>query len=164
MSAKKVSRLALLVAFALILSYVESFLPVIPIPGAKLGLANIATLLCLYLYSPREALVLVVLRTSLSAFLFTGFSALMYALAGGLLSLAAMCLARRIFKDKLSIAGISILGAVFHHIGQMIVAVFVLQSLAILTILPYLLALSLVTGLFTSVVAKYILRYVQRFF
>ncbi|NMC57067.1 MAG: Gx transporter family protein, partial [Eubacteriaceae bacterium] len=119
MKTKKLLYVSLLIAFSLILSYIETFIPAIPIPGAKLGLASIATLLSLYLFDLKTSFTVVSLRIILSAFIFTNFTALIYSLSGGLVSLIAMYLAIKLAKDKLSIIGVSIIGAIFHNMAQL---------------------------------------------
>ena len=93
---KKTAVLGMYLAFAMILSYIEVLIPLpIPIPGIKLGLANLAVILILYLYGFKEALLINVVRIILMGLLFTNVSMILYSLAGGLLSLACMGLAKR---------------------------------------------------------------------
>jgi heptaprenyl diphosphate synthase len=159
MNIRKLLITALLVSFALILSFVETFVPVLSIPGAKLGLANIATLLALYMYDFKTSIIVVLLRIMLAAFMFTHFTALIYSLSGGIISLAAMYLTMKLANDKLSIIGVSIIGAIFHNIAQLAVAVFVLNTIHILLLAPYLMLLGIVTGIFTGISSKYLLKY-----
>ncbi len=159
MRTKKLLYVSLLIAFSLILSYIETFIPAIPIPGAKLGLASIATLLALYLFDFKTSFTVVALRIILSAFMFTNFTALIYSLSGGIVSLIAMYLTIKLAKDKLSIIGVSIIGAVFHNLTQLAAAIFVLGTVSIVTLTPWLLFLGIITGIFTGLTAKYILKY-----
>lgn len=159
MNTKKLLVTALLVSFALILSYIETFIPVLSIPGAKLGLANIATLLTLYMFDLKTSVIVVTLRVFLAAFMFSHFIALLYSLSGGIISLIAMYLCIKLTKDKLSIIGVSIIGALFHNFAQIIVAIFVLNTLNVILLAPYLMLLSIITGIFTGISAKYLLKY-----
>jgi len=159
MNTKKLLYISLLVSFALILSYIETFIPVMPLPGAKLGLASIAALLTLYLFDIKSSCAVVLLRIILSSFLFTHFAALIYALSGGLVSLTAMYIALKLTKNKLSIIGISIIGAVFHNIAQLAAAIIVLGTVNIISLAPYLLIIGIITGIFTGLSAKYILKF-----
>ncbi len=159
MKTKKLLYVSLLIAFSLILSYIETFIPAIPIPGAKLGLASIATLLALYLFDFKTSFTVVALRIILSAFIFTNFTALIYSLSGGIVSLIAMYFAIKLAKDKLSIIGVSIIGAVFHNMAQLAAAIFVLGTVSIVSLTPWLLLVAIITGIFTGLTAKYILKY-----
>lgn len=159
MRTKKLLYVSLLIAFSLILSYIETFIPAIPIPGAKLGLSSIATLLSLYLFDFKTSFAVVALRIILSAFMFSNFTALIYSLSGGIISLIAMYFAIKLAKDKLSIIGVSIIGAVFHNMAQLAAAIFVLGTVSIVTLTPWLLLVAIITGIFTGLTAKYILKY-----
>ena len=107
---KKTAVLGMYLAFAMILSYIEVLIPLpIPIPGIKLGLANLAIILILYLYGFKEALLINVVRIILMGLLFTNVSMILYSLAGGLLSLACMGLAKK--AHGFSIQCVSIIAA-----------------------------------------------------
>ncbi len=162
MKTKQLTFIAVLITFALILSYIETFIPVIAIPGAKLGLANVATLMALYLFDFKSAFFVVFLRTSLAAFMFTNLTTLIYSLSGGLVSLLVMYLLLRIWKNHFSIIGISIAGAVFHNLAQVAVAVFVLGTTGVLSLIPYLIAIAILTGTAIGISAKYLLKYTAR--
>ncbi len=162
MKTKQLVLLAVLVTFALILSYIETFLPAIPVPGAKLGLANIATLLALVLFDFKSSLLVVVLRTTIAALLFTTLVTLLYSLSGGLVSLLVMALLLKSWKEHFSVIGISIAGAVFHNLAQVVVAVFVLGTSGVLSLIPYLIAVALLTGAVIGITAKYLLKYIAR--
>ncbi len=159
MNTRKLLTTALLVSFALILSFIETFIPVLSIPGAKLGLANIATLLALYMFDFKTSIIVVLLRIMLAAFMFTHFTALIYSLSGGIISFLIMYFLIKFAQDKLSIIGVSIIGAIFHNIAQLIVAVFILNSINILLLTPYLMFLGIITGIFTGISSKYLLKY-----
>ena len=121
---KKIVMLGFLLALSMILSYIESILPLsIGIPGIKLGLPNLTVVILLYLYGAREALAVNLLRIVLSGFLFGNLFAIFYAMAGALCSVIIMLIMKK--ADLFSIAGVSIGGGVFHNMGQLIVAMFV---------------------------------------
>ena len=114
---------AMLVALSLALSLAERMIPleaVIPLPGVKLGLANIVTMFALYELGGRYALAVLVCRCALASLFGGGFTALAFSLAGGLLALAAMALARR--APFLSVYGVSLCGAACHNTGQILAA------------------------------------------
>ena len=155
-SASVVAKLGLLTAVAIVLGYFEYLLPVTGIPGVKLGLANTVLLYALYLIDVPSAILLMFLKVGLSGLLFGGPAAMLYSLAGGVLSLVVMILARK--SKGLSIVGVSVLGAVSHNIAQMVVACFVVETRAILAYLPILLFAAAVTGTLTGLIARYTFR------
>ena len=145
MTTKSVARCGMLTALAMIFGYVEALIPFpIGIPGMKLGLPNIIIVLALYTLPVYQAFLIQMMRIVLTAFLFGNLSMMLYSLAGGLFSLLVMVLLRK--KEWLSIAGVSIAGGVSHNIGQLAVAVLVVQNLKIAFYLPALLIAGLVTG------------------
>ena len=152
---KKLALQAILVAAALALSYIERFIPlqmVIPLPGVKLGLANIVSLFALYFLGWRSAFVILILRCVLGAVFGGGVTALMFSLTGGLLSMAVMAVTR--YVPFFSVYGVSLCGAAAHNIGQIIVAVITLNSIYIVAYLPFLLLVGLVTGMLTGAAAS----------
>lgn len=141
----------MLICLALVLSYTERLIPlqaVIPLPGVKLGLANIVTLLALYLLGPKSAFTVLILRCILASAFGGGITGFLFSVTGGLLAMAVMTIARRI--PGLSIYGVSILGAAFHNIGQIIMAMLLMQSLYVAAYLPYLLGVAIITGFLTG--------------
>ena len=155
-NASAIAKLGLLTAVALVLGYVEHLLPVTGIPGVKLGLSNTVLLYALYLLDIPSAILLMLLKVGLSGLLFGGVAAMLYSLAGGIVSLLVMILARRI--KGLSVVGVSVLGAAAHNIAQMTVACFVVETRAILAYLPVLLLAAAVTGVLTGLIARYTFR------
>ena len=142
---------AVLVAMALGLSYIERFIPLnllVPLPGIKLGLANIVTLMALYFLGTKTAVTVLVLRCFLNSLFGGGISGLAFSLTGGLLAMAVMSLSRRL--PFLSIYGVSILGAAAHNIGQICAAMVLLGSFYVVAYLPLLLVVSVFTGLITG--------------
>ena len=125
----------MVLAFALILGYIESLIPFsFGIPGIKLGLANLAVLITLYRSGVKEAILVDLLRIVLSGFLFGNLYSILYSLAGGMLSFAAMVFARK--TRRLSIYGVSITGGIFHNIGQIGVAAFVVETKGLYYYMP----------------------------
>ncbi|MBQ0059325.1 MAG: Gx transporter family protein [Lachnospiraceae bacterium] len=145
MTSGKIATCALLTTVAMVLSYVEAMMPIpFPVPGMKLGLANLAIILVLYLYSWREALLVSVVRILLSGFLFGNVMSIAFSLAGGFLSLLLMALIKK--TKWLPMMGISMIGGVTHNLGQLIVAMIVLQT----TKIGYYFAALMVTGAITG--------------
>lgn len=154
MRTKRLTLCAVLTALALGLSWVERFLPLqlaVPLPGVKLGLANIVTLTALWFFGPRTALTVLVLRCLLGSVFSGGVTALAFSLTGGLLALLTMVLARRL--PGLSVYGVSVLGAAAHNVGQILAAAAVLRSWYVAAYLPFLLLVSAVTGLLIGAVS-----------
>lgn len=152
---KRIVLMSLMIAIALTLNYFERFIPItIAIPGVKLGLANVVSLISLSFLGFSEVLLIVILRTVLSATFYGSLSALMFSLVGGIFSMAGMWLLFKLKNSNLSVVGISIFGAVCHNIGQVTVAVVILQSAMIYSYLPILLFSSVVTGVLVGIVAK----------
>ena len=146
--------MAMLITMALILSYVETLIPALPIPGAKIGLPNIVAFLALLTLGFTDALVILVIRAFVSSLLFSSFMALAYSLAGGVLSLVVMYLLTRTYKEEIgpSILFVSVLGAISHSTGQVLVGMLILETAALLSYLPWLVIISIFTGLFVGAV------------
>ena len=159
MKAKEITFCAVLTALALALSYTEQFIPLqllIPLPGIKLGLANIVTLVALYLLRTKYAFWILIPRCFFGAVFGGGITALLFSLCGGLLALGVMALARKL--PFLSIYGVSILGAAAHNVGQILAAMALMHSIYIGAYLPYLLIVAIFTGLLTGAACAGVLR------
>jgi len=156
MKLKKLVFLAIMVAASVVLSIVESLISttLFIIPGVKLGLANIVTLIILYIYSEKDAFIVVILRIFLVGLLYTGLfhPAFWMSLSGGVLAYVTMILVRRI--RKFSILSVSVAGSLMHMVGQIAVAIIVLNTETLLYYLPYMLIISVPTGIITGLVAK----------
>ena len=140
-------------ALALILGYVESLIPFyFGIPGVKLGLTNLVIVLFLYSCGAGQALLLSCARVFLAGFLFGNMYSIIYSLAGGVLSLAVMALMKR--SGKFSIAGVSIGGGIFHNVGQILVAMAVVENVSIAYYLPVLLVSGVVTVFLIGIAAS----------
>lgn len=147
-------------ALALIFSYVETLIPIqFGVPGIKLGLANLIIVIVLYKTDWREALLLSVVRIILAGFIFGSLFSIIYSLAGGILSLAVMALLKR--TDRFSVAGISIAGGVCHNIGQLIVAMVVVETYQVGYYLPVLLIAGLITGAVIGATAGEVLKRIR---
>ena len=144
---KKLVLLSILVAMALVIYLIEAQIPVL-FPGIKLGLANSISLVALILFGWREALLIMILRTILGSIFGGGLSALMFSFAGGILSNIVMILLYKYLKNALSLPTISVCGAIFHNVGQLLVAAFIIRDLRIYIYLPVLLISAIVTGYF----------------
>ncbi len=161
MNTKRLARLALLSAVALILFTVEAQLPpVVPIPGVKLGLANIVTVYAVFRYGPRDALMILLVRVFLGSVFAGAMMAFLFSLCGGLLCWLAMIPLRRILTEQ-QIWVCGVIGAVVHNIGQMAVCVAVYQTSAVLVYLPVLMLSGIVTGLFTGFAAQFLLKWLK---
>lgn len=157
---KKTAILSMLAGFALMLSYVESLILLAPgIPGIKLGLANLAVVLCLYCYGWREALLVNVVRVLLASFLFGNMYVVIYSLTGAFVSFGAMAAAKR--AGKFSMIGVSVFGGVFHNIGQLAVAMTVIQTIQLVYYLPWLLLAGCMTGILIGFMGMEVLRHVR---
>ena len=158
----RVAYFGVFTALALIFSYIETLIPInFGIPGIKLGLANLIIVVALYKLELKEVYMLAVVRVLLSGFIFGNYFSIIYSLAGGLLSLTVMALLKR--QEGFSVMGISMAGGVFHNVGQMIVAVLVVETFSISYYLPVLLIAGLITGLVIGVVGDGILKRLANF-
>ena len=155
----KLALCAILTAMALALSYLENMLPtalLVPLPGFKLGIANIVTVFALYYLGAAPAMAILIARCLLGAMFAGNASALIFSLMGGVLAMIVMILLHRL--PGLSIYGVSIAGAAAHNTAQIAAAVAVLGTAAPLVYLPFLLFCSLATGAFTGGVAALLVR------
>lgn len=141
--AAKCAYMGLMIALALVFGYVESLIPInFGVPGVKLGLANIVTVLCLYIWDWRHAAFVSFTRVILSGFLFGNLFGVVYGLSGAVLSLLVML----IFKRFFSMVTVSAVGGIFHNLGQLLMALIIISDRNILYYLPVLLLAGLITG------------------
>lgn len=160
---RKMALCAVLIALALALSYLERFIPlqlVVPLPGIKLGLANIVTLIALYLLGTKCAFAILIPRCILGAVFGGGITGLLFSMTGGILAMAVMALCRKI--RIFSVYGVSILGAAAHNIGQIFAAMAVLRSVYVASYLPYLLLVAIVTGFATGTAGAGVLQILEK--
>lgn len=145
MKTRNVAMYGMLIALAFILSYIESIIPIpVPVPGIKIGLANLVVVTALFLMGPKQAFVMSMIRIILVGFTFGNLSTMIFSFGGGLLSWLAMTGAKR--WDKFSVTGVSILGGISHNAGQILVAMWVVNSGVLIYYLPFLIISGVVTG------------------
>lgn len=162
MKAKKLTRMALLTAIALILFLVEAQLPPLaPIPGIKLGLANVITVYAMFVLSPGDTLLILLCRVFLGSVFSGQMMNLFYSLGGGLLCWLAMLVLRRVVSRR-QIWVCSVIGAMCHNIGQILVAIWMTRTPSLIVYLPVLLVSGILTGLFTGLVAQFVLQRLER--
>jgi len=155
--AKKLTVLALLTAVALTIFLAEAQLPpLVPVPGVKLGLANIVTVYAVFALGPGDALLLLCARVFLGAVFSGQMMTLLYSAAGGLLAWASMALLSRLLTRR-QLWLCSPVAAVFHNLGQLLAAAAVMRTWAVLAYLPYLLLSGIITGIFTGLCAQLLL-------
>lgn len=143
--AKKTALTGMFAALAFVLSYIETLIPVhLGIPGAKLGLANLVVMAALYTLGAKLAFVLSMVRILLTGLTFGSMAAMIYSFAGGILSFAAMVCAK---KTKLfSMTGVSVIGGIFHNAGQILAAMYMLDTKALIYYFPMLAVTGVVSG------------------
>lgn len=155
-STQTVALVGILVALALIFSYIEVLIPFnFGIPGVKLGLANLVIVISFYMLSVRDTFIIECIKIAVTSFLFGTFMSFMYSLCGGLLSFIVMLIMKK--TSRFSTMGISIAGGVFHNIGQLGVAVVILGTPKLMYYLPVLLVSGLVTGALIGIIAGAVL-------
>lgn len=159
MDTKKIINISMLLAISVVLSIIESFIPIFSgiIVGVKLGLANIVIIYVLYKYGFKEALYITILRVILVGILRTGLFSItfIFSISGAILSIIMMSL----FKlTKLSIIGVSIIGSISHVLGQILIAIIILNIPNLIYYLPYLLLFSCITGVIIGIISKEIIK------
>lgn len=153
----KVAYFGVFTALALIFSYVETLIPVnFGIPGVKLGLANLIIVIALYKMKVPDVFLLSVVRVLLSGFIFGNYFSILYSLAGGILSLTVMAFLKR--TGGFSVIGISIAGGTFHNMGQLIVAMLVVETFHVIYYIPLLLLAGMLTGFIIGIAANEMLK------
>lgn len=158
---KKVTLFANMLAIAIILNIVETVVTIIPVPGAKIGLANILTLMILVIYGPKESIYFVILRVILVSLL-TGklFNVIFYmSMSGGLFASVGMAL---IFKSNFfSMVGVSVIGSLAHTLGQILMAIIILSTVTVVSYFPIMLLFSIPAGIVTGIIATRFIRVVK---
>jgi heptaprenyl diphosphate synthase len=153
MKARTLTRMALLTAAALILSYIDSLIPLVPaLPMIKLGLSNLVLLYAVFYMTPLETALLMLLKVGLSSLLFGNAVGALYALAGGVLSVAGMLLLKRI--PQASVIPISMIGGILHIVGQCLAGFVLISVRPVLGYAPWLLLCGTATGLLLGVAAR----------
>lgn len=158
---KRLCVLALMIALAFTLSYLETLVPInFGVPGIKLGLANIVVLTALYIMNPKDAAIIAVVRIILSGLLFSGAFSMIFSLVGGLLSFAVMLIMKK--SEKLSLIGVSALGGTVHNLGQITVAALVMQTYRIIWYFPILMISGLATGIINGIICSLIIPAIKK--
>ena len=158
--AKRVALYGIMIALAAIMSFIESLIPVsLGIPGAKLGLANLVTIVCLYTIGDKAAIVISIFRIILVGLLFGNMFSILYSLSGGIVSLACMLIAKR--AGRLSAAGVSIVGGVMHNIGQLLAAAIIIHNIRIAYYMPVLMLAGVVCGIVIGLLGAIIIKRVK---
>lgn len=153
----RVAQFGIFTALALIFGYLETLIPFhIGIPGIKLGLSNLIIVIALYKLSLAETYALSVVKAVLTGFLFGNLFAILYSLAGGILSVSVMALVKK--SGRFSVAGVSICGGVFHNVGQLAVAAFAVESYSVIYYMPVLLVAGCITGCVIGLVGSEMLK------
>lgn len=156
----RVAYFGVFTALALMFSYIETMIPIqFGVPGIKLGFANIMIVIMLYKSSAKEALLLSIVRIMLSGFLFGNLSSILYSIAGGVLSLEIMTLLKK--QGGFSVIGVSVSGGVSHNVGQLIVAMLVVETYQVGYYFPVLLVAGVLTGLGIGVVSQEVLKRIR---
>jgi len=158
MKTQKITLVSVMITLGIIIQLIENTFPLIPsIPGGKLGLANIITILCINFFDVKTSFLISFLRPVLSSLIYGGFIQLLYSLSGSLLSFLILVI---IIKklDKFSYMGAAISGAAAHNFAQTTVAVLMYSNLYIYTYLPPLLILSIISGYFTGFCSTIIIK------
>lgn len=162
MKTKDITIIGILTSISVVISIIESYFVFIGniIPGLKLGLANIVVIFALYKYGFKTAISISLVRVIIVALIRTGFGLnFFFSLVGALFSIISMSLVK---KTHLSIVGVSVIGSIFHSIGQVLVGIFILSNYNVIYYLPYLLLFSVPTGIFIGIIAKRLLKYMEK--
>ena len=160
MKTKKIAVLALAIALAMILSFVESQIPAfVAIPGVKIGLANIAVVFVLYKLGWKEAVLISLVRVVMVSMLFGTLVSLFYSVAGAVLSLTGMVLLKK--TGLFSTVAVSVTGGVLHNVGQILMACLLLETNVIVYYLPFLILSGVIAGVVIGVVAAIMVDRVQ---
>ena len=161
MNTKRLTTLALFTTLSLAIYAVESAIPpLVPIPGIKLGLANIITLILLQHFSIRDTILVLLARVLLSALLFGQALSLIYSLTGGMLSLLVMALVMKLLQKKMTYLT-GAMGGLFHNLGQLITAFAITATPGVFAYLPFLILSGILTGLFTGLCGTFAGKYLK---
>ena len=158
MKARKLTQMAMLTAIALTIFMIEAQIPpLVPIPGIKLGLANIVTVFAVFAIGPKEAAAVLFVRIFLGAVFAGNFSTIFYSAAGGACAIGVTILLRKILtKQQLWVAGVC--GAIAHSIGQMAMAITLLETPGLIAYLPIMIVASIISGTFTGFCAQFLVK------
>ncbi|MDY5957146.1 Gx transporter family protein [Frisingicoccus sp.] len=158
---KKVAMAGMFTALAMIFSYVEVLIPInLGIPGMKLGLANLVVVVTLYTMGVPMAFAVSMIRIMLVSMTFGSFSAMLYSMAGGILSFCGMALLKKV--PNFSVIGVSLLGGVLHNTGQLLVAMAVVENINLIAYLPPLMIAGMVTGILIGIVSAQVIPRIKK--
>lgn len=162
---KQLVLMALFVAVALVLSYIERLIPLnFALPGVKLGLANVVTCVALYMFKPKAALTLVVSRIMLLGLFAGSVTSFLYSMTGGIFSFIGMLVIMKVLKDYVSPVGVSVVGAFCHNLGQVLVLGIITASLSVArTYFPILILTGAITGILVGYTAMFSIKYLRHF-
>lgn len=161
-TAQWVATYGMLIGLAFIFSYIEAIIPIpIPVPGVKLGLANLVVIVGLYTVGIRGTIAVSLVRIVLVGFTFGNASSMIYSLAGGILSLVLMILFRKL--NWFSQTGVSIIGGIGHNIGQITIAALVTQTAGVFYYLPFLLVAGVAAGAVIGLLGGLVTERIQKF-
>ena len=163
MKTREITKIAILTSICVVISIIESYFTFIGdiIPGLMLGLANIVIIFALYKCGFKTALLVSLIRVLIVAILRTGFGInFFFSLSGALFSIIAMTI---LMKTKLSIIGVSIIGSIFHSIGQVLIGIIMLDNYNVIYYLPYLLIFSIPTGIIIGIITKKIINSTEKY-
>jgi heptaprenyl diphosphate synthase len=154
---RRLAEIALVISFALILSFIESRIPAfVAIPGVKVGLANIAVIFMLYKFGIKEAITVSLIRVIIVSVLFGSFVSLLYSIAGAVLSFAVMLLLK--YLTPLKEVTVSVAGGIMHNVGQIIVASIMLETNVVVYYLPFLILSGTVAGIVVGITAALLIK------
>ncbi len=160
MKTKDIALYGILIAAAMILSYIETFIPVfVAVPGMKIGLANIVIVFALYSMGTKQAIIISSLRILLVALTFGNTFSMLYSACGALLSLIIMAVLKK--TNFFGVTGVSVAGGVCHNLGQLILAAFLLETSRLMYYLPFLLIAGVITGALIGLLAALITKRVK---
>lgn len=160
----KMILLSVMLSFSLIIHYIENMMPSINMiaPGAKLGLSNIINLSLLYIFGFNEAFTVLFTRIFLASTFYGGMSTFLYSISGGICSIIAMTIMKKINFKSVSVVGISVVGSFFFNIGQLLTASFMISNGKIFYYLPYMSIISIATGMFVGITSNYLINHLSK--
>lgn len=158
----KIAYLALMIALSMIFSYVELLIPInFGIPGIKLGLANVVSVVVLYLFGFYSTIIVVLARVLLSGFMFGNMFSIIYSLSGGIISVLVMALFKK--SRMFSVLGVSMAGGVFHNLAQLLIAIIIVEQLKIYYYGPILIVSGLIMGTIIGYISSMIIKRVETY-
>lgn len=159
---RKLALMALFTAIALGIFALEAQLPsLVPVPGVKLGLANIVTLVAIYIIGKKEAGIILLMRIFLGALFAASPSTLLYSLSGGILAYISMLVLTKFIPEE-RMWVISAIAAVFHNAGQLLACALIVKTPGVMAYAPVLFASGIITGIFTGIAAKYLVKALKK--